>query len=206
MQISNRIAGTATQDSLANLAARAAGRTSEDAVEATRPSAFTAGNHDPSDRVSLSVEALLILSASRDTQSLPALSEDERNNVVSQALEDREYKAFRHFREEGDMKSYYRAYIEYYDRLQPQDQSSPRYAGSRQIAVSALRSLAYAEKAMDDDTAGEAPAVIDTILASVDTLHRDVPQMAAATAGLRGAEAFHAIGASRATSMYLASF
>lgn len=205
MQISNRIAGTATQDSLANLAARAAGRTSEETVEAPRPSAFTAGNHDPSDRVSLSVEALFVLSASRDTQSLPALSEDERNNVVSHTLEEREYAAFRHFRQEGDMKSYYRAYIEYYDKLQPQDQSSPRYAGSRQIAVSALRSLAYAEKAMDD-AVGEAPAVIDTILAGVDTVRRDVPQMAAVTAGLKGAEAFHAVGVSRATSMYLGSF
>ncbi|MDF1633902.1 biotin biosynthesis protein BioC [Mycoplana sp. MJR14] len=205
MQISNRIAGTATQDSLANLAARAAGRTSDETAEGQRSSAFTAGSHDPSDRVSLSVEALFVLSASRDNQSLPALSEDERNNVVSTALEEREYAAFRHFREEGDMKSYYRAYIEYYDRLQPQDQSSPRYAGSRQIAVSALRSLAYAEKAMDDDAAGEAPAVIDTILAGVNTQRRDVPQMAAATAGL-GAEAFRGLGVSHATSMYLASF
>ena len=206
MQISNRIAGTATHDSLANLAARAAGRSAEEATEGPRQSAFTAGTHDPSDLVSLSVEALFVLSASRGNQSLPALSEDERNNVVSLALEEREYTAFRHFREEGDMKSYYRAYIEYYDRLQPQDQSSPRYAGSRQIAVSALRSLAYAEKAMDDDAGGEAPAVIDTILAGVDTVRRDVPQMAAATAGLQGAEAFRALGVSRATSMYLGSF
>lgn len=235
MQISNRLAGTATQDSLANLAARAAGRASEETVENSRPASFSAGSHDPSEAVSLSVEALFILSGSRDSQRFPALTEEERNNVVSPALEERELAAFRHCRDEGDMKGYYRAYIEYFDKLQPQDQSSPRYAGSRQIAVSALRSLAYAEKAMADDVGSE-PAVIDTILASGNTLRRDVPQMmpagvvaqnaaaqnaaaqsttvqsttaqnvASQSLSLPGGEARRGYGISHVTSMYLGSF
>ncbi|MBD9372161.1 biotin biosynthesis protein BioC [Rhizobium sp. ARZ01] len=208
MQISNRIAGTATGDSLANLAARAAGRGGEEVVDGARQSAFTAGTYDPSDQVSLSVEALFVLSASRGNQALPALTEDERNNVVSAALEEREYSAFRRFRDDGDMKSYYRAYIEYFDSLQPQDQSSPRYVGSRQVAVSALRSLAYTEKAMDDEVGAEAPAVLDTILASGTTIRRDVPQMASANAAFHGVDSMarQGLGVSRATSMYLGSF
>jgi hypothetical protein len=203
MQISNRIAGGAASDSLANLAARAAGRANEETVDGARQGGFSAGNYDPADQVSLSVEALLVLSASRDEQRHPALSEDEQNNIVSPALEAREYAAFRRFRDEGDMKNYYRAYIEYFDNLQPQDQSSPRYAGSRQVAVSALRSLAYTEKATDDEVSVEAPAVIDAILASGNTLRRDLPQMAA-----NGADgiARQGLAISRATSMYLGSF
>lgn len=208
MQISNRIAGRATSDSLANLAARAAGNVGDEAVDNIRSSGFTAGSHDPSDKLSLSVEALLVLSASRDTQRLPALTEDERNNIVSPALEEREYSAFRRFREDGDMKSYYRAYIEYFDNLQPQDQSSPRYVGSRQIAVSALRSLAYAEKAMDEEMGVEAPAVLDTILASGNTARRDVPQIAPLGVAVHGSDSVGRQGfaISRATSMYLGSF
>ena len=203
MQISDNIAGRAASDSLANLAARAAGRTRDEAVEAARPGGFSAGSYDPADTVSLSVEALLVLSASRDDRRFPALTEDERNNIVSPALEAREHAAFRRFRGEGDMKSYYRAYIEYFDNLQPQDQSSPRYAGSRQVAVAALRSLAYAEKATDDEVGIEAPAVLDTILASGDTARRDLPQMA-----VPGTEGMfrQRLAISRATSMYLGTF
>lgn len=206
MQISNKIAGSATSDSLANLAARAASKAREEAVDGGQPG-FTAGSYDPSDHVSLSVEALLVLSASRDTHRFRPLTEDERNNIVSPELEEREYAAFRHFRGEGDMKSYYRAFIEYFDNLRPQDQSSPRYAGSRQIAVSALRSLAYAEKAMDDDLGTEVPAVLDTILASGNAIRRDVPQMVSPGAAIHGADGLgRQSAASRATSMYLGSF
>ncbi|MFD1326949.1 biotin biosynthesis protein BioC [Mycoplana ramosa] len=208
MQISNRIAGSKTSDSLANLAARAAGKAAEEAADGARQNGFTAGSYDPSDQVSLSVEALLVLSASRDTQRFPPLTEDERNNIVSPELEEREYAAFRHFRDDGDMKGYYRAFIEYFDKLRPQDQSSPRYVGSRQIAVSALRSLAYAEKAMEDDVGTEVPAVLDTILASGNTIRRDVPQMVSPGAAIHGADGSgrQSFAASRATSMYLGSF
>lgn len=206
MHISNRIAGTATGDSLANLAARAAGSASDDSVEAKK-GAYAAGSYDPSEQVSLSVDALFILSASRDEQRLPSLSEEERNNVVTPELDEREFLGFRHFRADGDMKNYYRAYIEYFDKLQPQDQTSPRYAGSRQVAVSALRSLAYAEKAMDNDMGIDAPAVIDTILASGDTLRRDVPQMATVAVSANSEKfARSSLGISRATSMYIGSF
>ncbi|NVP58178.1 biotin biosynthesis protein BioC [Mycoplana rhizolycopersici] len=206
MQISNRIAGTATQDSLANLAARAAGKAGDETAEAGRQNPFKAGSHDPSEQVSLSVDALFVLTASRDDQRLPALTEDERNNIVSPALEEREYVSFRHYRDEGDMKSYYRAYIAYFDNLQPQDQTSARYSGSRHIAVSALRSLAYAENAMDDDVGSEAPAVIDTILASGNTIRRDVPQLASFSAAAHGGEGVRVSSISQATSMYLGSF
>lgn len=206
MQISNRIAGTATQDSLANLAARAAGKGGEEAVDAGRPNSFKAGSHDPSEQVTLSVDALFVLTASRDDQRLPALTEDERNNIVSPALEEREYVSFRHYRDEGDMKSYYRSYIAYFDNLQPQDQTSARYAGSRQVAVSALRSLAYAENAMDEDGGSEPPAVIDTILASANTIRRDVPQLVPFTAAVQGGDGVRVSAISHATSIYLGSF
>ncbi|PTM95242.1 biotin biosynthesis protein BioC [Mycoplana dimorpha] len=203
MQISDNIAGRAASDSLAHLAARAAGRSREEAVEAPRPAGFSAGSYDPAEKVSLSVEALLVLSGSREDRRLPALTEDERNNVVTPSLEAREHAAFRHFRALGDMKSYYRAYIEYFDSLQPQDQSSPRYAGSREVAVAALRSLAYAQNAAGDEAGLEAPAVLDTILASADATRRDYPQLT-----VPGAEAMirPRPTISRATSMYLGTF
>ncbi|MCF3642122.1 biotin biosynthesis protein BioC [Rhizobium sp. TRM95111] len=164
MYISNRIAGTATGDSLANLAARAAASAAEEPAEATSTANLAGGSYDPSAHVSLSVEALLILSAAKsDDGKLPALSEDERNNVETPELLERERLAFGHYREEGDLKSYYRAYIEYYDSLEPADQASERYAGTRDIAVTALRSLAYTEKATSEP---DGEATLDTILAS----------------------------------------
>ena len=75
MYISNKIAGTATGDSLANLAARAAGKTVDEQKDGAKAGAFAGGSYDPSDHVSLSVEALFVLSGSRSEQRLPALTE-----------------------------------------------------------------------------------------------------------------------------------
>ena len=174
MYISNRLAGTATGDSLANLAARAASRATEAPAEAESNANLSGGSYDPSAHVSLSVDALLILSGAKAEPSrVPALTDDERNNIPSTSLAEREDAAFGKYLAAGDTKAYYRAYIEYYDALRPEDQASPRYAGTREGAVSALRSLAYSEKAIDGDE--DATAVLDAILESGRTVRQTQP-------------------------------
>ncbi|WP_313195108.1 biotin biosynthesis protein BioC [Shinella zoogloeoides] len=151
MYVSNRIASGSTGDSLAYLATKAAGNAVEENAEAASTAQLAGGSYDPSAHVGLSVDALLVLSVAKEeaTYSQPALTEAERDNLDTTDLEKREYAAYGHFLDEGDRKAYYRAYIEYFDSMPPQDQRSPRYAGTREPAVSALRAIAYNESALD---------------------------------------------------------
>ncbi|QRM55372.1 hypothetical protein [Sinorhizobium sp. BG8] len=151
MQVSSRISNAHTGDSLAYLANRAVGTVTEEATETGSSAQLSGGTYDPSARVSLSVEALLVLSGTSETDQAryPALTTDERNNIDTPELAAREYEAFGKYAETGDFKNYYRAYIEYYDNLQPIDQQSLRYDGSREKAVSALRSFTYNEEVSD---------------------------------------------------------
>lgn len=151
MYVSNRIASSSTNDSLAYLATKAAGTAVEETVEAVSGANLAGGSSDPSLHVGLSVDALLVLSVAREelAYSQPALTEAERNNLDTAALERREHEAYGHFLAEGDRKAYYRAYIEYFDSMPAQDQRSARYAGTREPAVAALRAIAYNESALD---------------------------------------------------------
>jgi hypothetical protein len=151
MYVSNRIASGSTSDGLAYLATKAAGKVAEENTEAGSTAHLAGGSFDPSAHVGLSVEALLVLSVAKEelAYSRPALTEAERNNLDTYELEKREYIAYGHFLDEGDRKSYYRAYIEYFDSMPPQDQRSARYAGTREPAIAALRAIAYNESALD---------------------------------------------------------
>lgn len=151
MYVSNRIASGSTSDSLAYLATRAAGSAAEENAEAGSTAHLAGGSYDPSAHVSLSVDALLVLSATREETAYgqPALTEAERNNLDTTELEKREHAAYGHFLDEGDRKAYLRAYIEYFDSMPAQDQRSARYAGTREAAVAALRAIAYNESALD---------------------------------------------------------
>lgn len=151
MHVSTRIASSSTSDSLAYLATRAAGKVAEEGTETGSTAQLAGGSYDPSAHVGLSVDALLVLSVAKEesTYSQPALTEAERRNLDTAALEKREYAAFGHFIEEGDRKAYYRSYIEYFDSMPPEDQRSARYAGTREPAVAALRAIAYNESALD---------------------------------------------------------
>ncbi|MCO5140446.1 MULTISPECIES: biotin biosynthesis protein BioC [unclassified Shinella] len=151
MHVSNRIASSSTSDSLAYLATRAAGKAAEENVEAGSTAHLAGGSYDPSAHVGLSVDALLVLSVAREevAYSQPALTDAERENLDTAALEEREHAAFGRFLEEGDRKAYYRAYIEYFDSMPAEDQRSARYAGTREPAVAALRAIAYNESALD---------------------------------------------------------
>ncbi|WLR94129.1 hypothetical protein [Shinella zoogloeoides] len=151
MYVSNRIASGSTNDSLAYLATKAAGKAVEENAEAGSTAHLAGGSSDPSAHVGLSVDALLVLSVAREetAYSQPALTEAERNNLDTAALEKREHDAYGHFLDAGDRKGYYRAYIEYFDSMPPQDQRSARYAGTREPAIAALRAIAYNESALD---------------------------------------------------------
>jgi hypothetical protein len=151
MYVSNRIASGSTNDSLAYLATKAAGKAVEENAEAGSTAHLAGGSSDPSAHVGLSVDALLVLSVAREEMaySQPALTEAERNNLDTAALEKREHDAYGHFLDAGDRKGYYRAYIEYFDSMPPQDQRSARYAGTREPAIAALRAIAYNESALD---------------------------------------------------------
>lgn len=166
MYVSNRIASSSTNDSLAYLATKAAGKPAEESAEAASTAHLAGGSYDPSAHVGLSVDALLVLSVAKEetAYSQPSLTEAERNNIDTSDLEKREYTAYGHFLEEGDRKSYYRAYIEYFDSMPAEDQRSDRYAGTREPAVSALRAIAYNESALDmtaPDAALENPTTTD---------------------------------------------
>ena len=151
MYVSNRIASSSTNDSLAYLATKAAGKSVEETVEVVSGAHLAGGSYDPSAHVGLSVDALLVLSVAKEetAYSQPALTDAERNNLDTVELEKREYAAYGHFLEEGDRKGYYRAYIEYFDSMPADDQRSGRYAGTREPAVAALRAIAYNESALD---------------------------------------------------------
>ncbi|MEW9615517.1 hypothetical protein AB3G45_16995 [Shinella sp. S4-D37] len=151
MHVSNRIASSSTSDSLAYLATKAAGKAVEESTEAGSTANLAGGSYDPSAHVGLSVDALLVLNVAREetAYSQPALTEAERENLDTDALEKREYAAFGHFLDEGDRKAYYRAYIEYFDSMPAEDQRSARYAGTREPAVTALHAIAYNESALD---------------------------------------------------------
>jgi hypothetical protein len=83
---------------------------------------------------------------------LPPLTKDEWNNRLSPQLAAREYQAFGKLAETGDYRAYYRAFIDYYDGLRPEDQNSLRYFGTREAAVAGLRSLDYdADSGLDID-------------------------------------------------------
>jgi hypothetical protein len=145
MQIENRLnAAAAAGDGLGNLA----GRPADQAGAASKgesgaqvpPTSFV----DPTPRISLSAEALLYLGRARKAaEKFPSLTKDEWNNRLSPQLAAREHQAFGKFAESGDYKAYYRAFIDYYDSLRPDDQNSLRYFGTREAAVAGLRSLEY---------------------------------------------------------------
>ncbi|OLP55255.1 hypothetical protein BJF92_22015 [Rhizobium rhizosphaerae] len=104
---------------------------------------------DPSSRVALSAEAMLFLSYGTKrapvAEKYPPLTHDEWANKLSPQLAAREYQAFGRYTETGDYKAYYRAFIDYYDNLRPEDQTSLRYFGTRDAAVAGLRSMDYSD-------------------------------------------------------------
>ena len=64
MYVSNRIASGSTNDSLAYLATKAAGKVVEENAEAGSTAHLAGGSSDPSAHVGLSVDALLVLTGS----------------------------------------------------------------------------------------------------------------------------------------------
>jgi hypothetical protein len=144
MQIANRLSSAASGDGLGNRAGRADGSGVSGDREGVTASAAVIGGYDPSSRVSLSAEALLFLSRTKKTtEKYPALTRDEWANTLSPQLAAREYQAFGKYSESGDYQAYYRAFMNYYDALRPEDQNSLRYFGTREAAVAGLRSLDY---------------------------------------------------------------
>lgn len=210
MYVSNSIASAQTGDNLAYLAHEAVGETVDKPDDGAGGAHLAGGMHDPSLQVSLSVEALLVLSGAKheDGGKLPALSDDERNNVETRALSQREYDAFGKYLASGDARAYYRAFIEYFDSLQPQDQASLRYFGTRDAAVAGLRSLAYrdrATEAVETDTM----ALLDVLLENDRSAKKvEAVQQSWNRPTLQEAENAARIGGriSRANTMYMASF
>ncbi|MCM5694097.1 biotin biosynthesis protein BioC [Sinorhizobium meliloti] len=154
MEIENRLnAAAAAGDGLGNLAGRSADQAGAadkgESGVAVPPTGFV----DPTPRISLSADALLYLGrAKRTPEKLPPLTKDEWNNRLSPQLAAREHQAFGRLAETGDYRAYYRAFIDYYDGLRPEDQNSLRYFGTREAAVAGLRSLDYdADSGLDMD-------------------------------------------------------
>ncbi|MDK1492265.1 biotin biosynthesis protein BioC [Sinorhizobium sp. 7-81] len=144
MQIANRLTAATAGDGLGNLAGRPAGQVVAGSKDESGTQASQAGFFDPTPRISLSVDALLYLSRTKKSpERLPPLTREEWDNKLSPQLASREYQAFGRLAETGDYKAYYRAFIEYYDSLRPEDQHSLRYFGTREAAVAGLRSLEY---------------------------------------------------------------
>lgn len=155
MQIANRLSSSAAGDGLNNLAGRAATQGVTGSREDGGAAALPMGGYDPSSRVSLSAEALLFLGRTKRVQEkYPALTRDEWSNKLSPQLAAREYQAFGKYSETGDHKAYYRAFIEYYDNLRPEDQNSLRYFGTRDAAIAGARSVAYSDESGIDGSAG----------------------------------------------------
>jgi hypothetical protein len=150
MYVSSQIASNLTSESLVNLAKRAGGKAAEE-TETASTANLSGGSYDPSVHIGLSVDALLVLSAAREDaeEGRQTSAQSEQDNPDTTDIERRERAAYGHFLEEGDRKAYYRAYVEYFDSMPVHDQRSPRYAGTREPAVAALRAIAYNESALD---------------------------------------------------------
>lgn len=178
MQIENRLnAAAASGDGLGNLA----GRSADQAAAADKGESGTlvapAGFVDPTPRISLSADALLYLGrAKRTPEKLPPLTKDEWNNRLSPQLAAREYQAFGKLAETGDYRAYYRAFIDYYDGLRPEDQNSLRYFGTREAAVAGLRSLDY-----DADSGLDIDAKFENLVSVFLEEHKIVPSPAPTT-------------------------
>ncbi|KQY40018.1 MULTISPECIES: hypothetical protein [Rhizobium/Agrobacterium group] len=154
MQIANRLTSAATGDGLNNLAGRAGAPGASGNREDGGAAVLPVGGYDPSSRVSLSAEALLFLGRTKRVQEkYPPLTRDEWSNQLSPQLAAREYQAFGKYSETGDHKAYYRAFIEYYDNLRPEDQNSLRYFGTRDAAIAGARSVAYNDESGIDGAA-----------------------------------------------------
>ncbi len=202
MYLSNRIASSSTGDSLAHLAERAAGKVVDEARETVSAAQLSGGSHDPSAHVSLSVDALLVLSASREEAEALPVAQDISEIDIS-TLQRREYESFGHFLDEGDRKAYYRAYLDFFAGMRPEEQNSERYAGMRESAVGALRAIAYNERVADMTAldipvaaAEEAPTRRSTPISAI--LQPGIPEFEHA-ARVTGR-------ISRATSMYTLGF
>jgi hypothetical protein len=147
MQISGRTSNT-TNDAGSQRGARTPVRNASAGRDEGDTSVVVSGGYDPSARVALSADTLLFLSRTKRIQEkYPPLTRDEWNNKLSPQLAAREYQAFGKFSETGDHKAYYRAFIDYYDNLRPEDQDSLRYFGTRDAAVTGLRSTEYEDEA-----------------------------------------------------------
>lgn len=144
MQIANRLTAATAGDGLGNLGGRSAEQVGAASKGESDVPVSAASFVDPTPRISLSVDALLYLSRTKKApERMPPLTRDEWSNRLSPQLAAREYQAFGKFAENGDYKAYYKAFIDYYDNLRPEDQNSPRYFATREAAVAGLRSLEY---------------------------------------------------------------
>ncbi|HTO32629.1 MAG TPA: biotin biosynthesis protein BioC [Pararhizobium sp.] len=175
MQIANRLTSTANGDGMGNLAGRAVAQVTSGGREDGGATPSFIGGYDPSSRVSLSAEALLFLSRTRKVQDKqPALTQDEWANKLSPQLAAREYQAFGKYSETGDYKAYYRAFIEYYDTLRPDDQNSLRYFGTRDAAIAGARSVEYNDESGIDGGVGFQTLV--SVLLDTEKTERDLTQ------------------------------
>lgn len=151
MQIANRLTTGAAGDGLNNLAGRSTTQVGGTSAEDGNVQGAQSGFFEPTPCIALSVDAMLYLSRTRKApeKHLP-LTRDEWNNKLSPQLAAREYQAFGKYAEAGDYRAYYRAFVDYYDGLRPEDQDSLRYFGTREAAIAGLRSLEYdAESGLD---------------------------------------------------------
>lgn len=185
MQIASRLTGAATGDGLSNLAGRVAVQGQTGNHEDRNPQSSYIGGYDPAMRVSLSAEALLFLSKTRRVQEKqPSLTQDEWANKLSPQLAAREYQAFGKYSESGDHKAYYRAFIEYYDTLRPEDQNSLRYFGTRDVALAGLRSQEYSDETGTDS---EVPfQTLVSVLLDENKADTETPQDEVAVFGISG--------------------
>ncbi|MCV9997136.1 biotin biosynthesis protein BioC [Pararhizobium sp. YC-54] len=182
MQIANRLTSAATGDGLNNLAGRAAAQGVSGSREDGGAAVLATGGYDPASRVSLSAEALLFLGRTKRVQEkYPALTKDEWSNRLSPQLAAREYQAFGKYSETGDHKAYYRAFIEYYDNLRPEDQNSLRYFGTRDAAIAGARSVAYSDESGIDG--GSAFQTLVSVLLDADKVQSELT-VAADTGGM----------------------
>ncbi len=173
MQIANRLNSSAAGDGLNNLAGRAAAQGAPGSREDGGAAAFSTGGYDPSSRVSLSADALLFLGRTKRVQEkYPALTRGEWSNTLSPQLAAREYQAFGKYSETGDHKAYYRAFIEYYDNLRPEDQNSLRYFGTRDAAIAGARSVAYSDESGMDG--GQAFQTLVSVLLDADKVQSEL--------------------------------
>ena len=124
MHVSNRIASGSTSDTPGNLAAKAAGKAVEEDGESGSSAQLSGGSYDPSALVFLSVDALLVLSASQNETGRPGTA--RHGDFDAAALATLEYESFGHFLDEGNRTAYYRAYLDYHDGMQPAELPAER--------------------------------------------------------------------------------